>query len=478
MEFINISTEIEHSSKIQLKYKFLSQLFLVLFTIFITIIELVISENRFYNLTSAFVFTLLYLLMIKILKIRIKDLVYTLVSILIAFSLLEIIFYNISSIILFSFIILIISEMIVNITSKSLKKGSRWNKNFISPMIFGIASFILLNIFVFFQNEPAQLNNKAEFYNFLYLILFTSIEIAVILIATYYLTKDFIKYFTIPVILALLIYFLNLQADVNTVHQFMISILLAATFAIFSYKFRFLTLDGAVAQFILASLIFGFGGWKFTLPVVTFFIFSSLLSKLNHKTNAQFFFEKSGVRDSFQVFANGGLGVILLIIYKFVPSELLYWIYVSSFAVVCADTWATEIGTLVKTKTISIITFEKVEQGVSGGISLLGTVGAVLGSFIITLSSLIWVRSNEINFIIWLTIAGFFGSIIDSVIGGSIQAQYKCKICSKITERKNHCNNNAFFIKGLKWLNNDIVNFLSALSGGLMIIFIKEILKA
>jgi uncharacterized membrane protein len=62
-------------------------------------------------------------------------------------------------------------------------------------------------------------------------------------------------------------------------------------------------------------------------------------------------------------------------------------------------------------------------------------------------------------------------------MGATVQAQYKCNICDKITERKYHCNNKTVFVKGFNWLNNNMVNFLSALCGGLIIIFIKEILK-
>lgn len=471
IKILNVNTEKINSVNKQLNCQFLTQLFLVLFTIFITILELIISKRVIYNLASAIVFTLSYLLVIKILKIRIKNLVYPLISILIAYLLLKIIFNTIPLLILFPFIILIISEMFVNIAPNLLKKRNQGNKILFNSTIFGITTFIMLCIFSYFQTSEAWL------YNIFNLILFSAAGIAIILSATYYLSQNFIKFFSIPVLLALLVYFLIFEGDAKTIHFFTISISLATIIAFLSYEFRFLTFDGVIAQFILASLIFNFGGMKWTLPVITFFLLSSLLSKLNHTTNAQLFYEKPGIRDSSQVLANGGFGGILILIYQFAPSELLYWFYVSFFSVVSADTWATEIGTLRKAKTISLLTFKKVEQGISGGVSLPGTVGAVLGAFIIALSSLIWIRSNEINFIFLITFTGFFGSFIDSVMGATVQAQYKCNICDKITERKYHCNNKTMFAKGFYWLNNNMVNFFSALCGGLIIIFIKEILK-
>lgn len=121
----------------------------------------------------------------------------------------------------------------------------------------------------------------------------------------------------------------------------------ASIIAFLSVKARFLTVGGAIAAFILAGLIFGLGGIKWSVPILTFFILSSILSKLRKKRNVEveIFFEKSGVRDHYQVIANGGLGGVLVILYAIYPNELFYLIYLATLSAVCADTWATEIGT-------------------------------------------------------------------------------------------------------------------------------------
>ena len=174
-----------------------------------------------------------------------------------------------------------------------------------------------------------------------------------------------------------------------------------------------------------------------------------------------------------QVLANGGLGGLLVMLNVLYSSELFYLAYVSSLAVVCSDTWSTEIGTLLKTKTISIKNFKETEQGTSGGISVPGSIGAVLGAFIIPVSSLFWLDS-----ILLISISGFLGNIVDSLLGAVVQAQYKCSVCGKITERKYHCGNRTILLKGMKWLNNDVVNFISAFTGVLFLLIFKEILKA
>ena len=257
-----------------------------------------------------------------------------------------------------------------------------------------------------------------------------------------------------------------------------LSSLIALIIALISYYVKFLSKSGSIATFILASLIFSFGGLKWSIPILSFFILSSLLSKVRKKRNdkVETYFEKSGTRDHWQVIANGGLGGILVVLNFIYPDELFYFVYVSSLAAVCADTWATEIGTLYKTKTYNILNFKQVEQGVSGGISVIGTFGGIAGALVISLSASPWVKFNLINYFLFIVLAGIIGSIFDSFLGATIQAQFECRICGKITERIVHCNKNTLRVRGLYWLNNDIVNLLAGLCGGIFILFFKDLL--
>ncbi|MFO7448157.1 MAG: DUF92 domain-containing protein [Ignavibacteriaceae bacterium] len=262
-----------------------------------------------------------------------------------------------------------------------------------------------------------------------------------------------------------------LQIEYNTLlSNFILSTFLAAIVAFISFKFKFLTVSGIIGAVVLSLIIFTFGTWKWTIPVFTFFFLSSLLSKVREKRNTSVdtFFEKSGQRDYMQVFSNGGFAGLLVIINYFNPSELFYAAYVSSIAAVCSDTWATEIGTMSHTKTYNILNFTKVEQGVSGGISLPGLLGSCLGAIIIALSSLFWIEADSLVFILLILLSGFSASIIDSILGASLQVQYRCADCGKITENKIHCGKPLKKIRGLSGLNNDFVNLVSGISGAVI----------
>ena len=256
---------------------------------------------------------------------------------------------------------------------------------------------------------------------------------------------------------------------------FSITIIIALIISVISFRAKFLTLGGSIAQFILAALIFGLGGIKWSVPILTFFFLSSILSKVRKSKNkdVEKFFEKSEQRDHWQVIANGGIGGVLVVINFLYSSELLYMIYVSSIAAVCADTWATEIGTIKKAKTFNILNFKPVEQGSSGGISVMGTIGSVLGAFIIPVSSVSFLGENYIYWIFPVTVSGLLGSLADSVLGASIQAQFYCSICGKITEHKIHCGKASSLKKGFYWINNDVVNFITSCACGIFIVVIK-----
>lgn len=251
--------------------------------------------------------------------------------------------------------------------------------------------------------------------------------------------------------------------------NFIFGVLLSSVVSFLSYLIKFLTRSGAVAMFFLASMIFGLGSWKWTIPIFVFFLLSSLLSVMrkNRNRNVEEFFLKSGRRDYAQVLANGGLAGLLVVFYYLFQVELIYCVFVSCIAAVCADTWATEIGTFFKTKTVDILTSKIVPQGESGGISVPGLLGSVLGASVISASSLYWINVYRLEFFLIMASAGVFGSIVDSFLGATLQAKYECVICEIKTERLLHCNMETQLKRGHEWISNDLVNLMAGISGGL-----------
>ncbi|MCF7804847.1 MAG: DUF92 domain-containing protein [Candidatus Marinimicrobia bacterium] len=242
-----------------------------------------------------------------------------------------------------------------------------------------------------------------------------------------------------------------------------------------AYRLRVLNLSGTVAAFLLGTFVFGIGGLRWVVPMGAFFVLSSLLSKFGKqkKDILHSVYEKTGNRDMMQVLANGGLAGLLAIIWHYTQTDLLYFVFLGGLAAATADTWATELGVFSRQQPRSLLTLQPVAMGTSGGITLFGTLGATAGAAVLGFSG--WIVSPQFSLgsLGIVTLAGLVGSMVDSILGATVQAQYKCPTCDKITEKTEHCGNNPLHhIRGFRLINNDVVNLACTVAGALAVIFL------
>jgi len=252
--------------------------------------------------------------------------------------------------------------------------------------------------------------------------------------------------------------------------------LLAGSIAAISGLLRLLTFSGALAAFVVGFFVFGFGGLPFAVPLLAFFFSSSLLSRVGRGRKARYhtIYDKTARRDAGQVLANGAVAAALAFAFAFTPStRQTALLYLAALAAVNADTWATEIGGLAPGRPFLITTLRRVDPGTSGGVSLLGLIAALLGALFVAgagwlawplnTTQLLWKPdAPEILSIAW---AGFIAAFADSILGASLQAQYRCSRCGRQTERSAHCDQPARRLQGWRWITNDVVNFLASLLG-------------
>ncbi len=67
--------------------------------------------------------------------------------------------------------------------------------------------------------------------------------------------------------------------------------------------------------------------------------------------------------------------------------------------------------------------------------------------------------------------SGMIGSCFDSILGATLQAMYYCPACKSETERRIHrCGARTQSLRGIEWMNNDMVNFLATASGSIVAI--------
>lgn len=256
--------------------------------------------------------------------------------------------------------------------------------------------------------------------------------------------------------------------------QLVLGIVLAGLVAITAYQLKLLSRNGSLSAFLLGSVVFGLGGLRWAIVLLVFFLSSSGLSRSfrARKEKAEINYAKGSTRDAWQVLANGGLAGLFVILHFFFPQASWAWIgFCAAFAAANADTWATEIGGLSPKPPRLITTMKTVEPGTSGAVSLLGTLASFLGALLVGLTGALvdpFASAQPVQIVlIVITIGGVAGGLVDSWLGATLQAIYRCPQCQKDTEKAplHGCGAETILVRGIKWLNNDMVNILCTLSG-------------
>lgn len=270
-----------------------------------------------------------------------------------------------------------------------------------------------------------------------------------------------------------------------------------ALMACLAYKWKHLTASGVSGAFVLGVLctwIFGIAG---LVPLLLFFVSSNVIGKIRthiQKEERNFIEKKNGRRDLVQVLANGLMAALAAVVFAISDScfrmnaliaaddakeqlliKLMFAAIVmfgAATAEAASDTWAGEIGRLSKKPPVSLKTGKVVSRGVSGGVTLLGYGGGLLGAAFIAvfwyvlfsgISGPMDLFMNKLPLgLSVIILSGFAGCILDSFLGAFFQALYIDADSGKYTEKKKAPSgkDNAL-ISGIQWMDNDMVNLAS-----------------
>ena len=248
---------------------------------------------------------------------------------------------------------------------------------------------------------------------------------------------------------------------------------LAAAASLLARRLGALTRRGAYAATALGTVVFGLGGWQWALLLLAFFVLSSTLSRAfrRAKRSAEEKYAKGSERDEMQVLANGGLAGLFVVLHAVFPAAAWTWVgFAGALAAVNADTWATELGVLDPGQPRLITSLRKrVEKGTSGGVSLVGTLASLLAAAVIGLLAALLATPRAWLLLPVVAAAGLIGSLVDSVLGATVQAIYFCPKDQKETEQhpRHNCGTETIQVRGWYWLDNDSVNIACSIAGAL-----------
>ncbi|GAQ06219.1 transmembrane protein 19 [Aspergillus lentulus] len=202
--------------------------------------------------------------------------------------------------------------------------------------------------------------------------------------------------------------------------------------------------------------------------LAVFYLGGSKVTKVKHEVKARLTLSATGAeggeaqRTHIQVLANSVVATVLVLLHTWVlargakeeeecfslgrrPGDVLVVGFVANYAAVAADTFSSELGILSKSKPrlVTSPTLRVVPPGTNGGVTATGLLAGVLGAFTIAVTSAILIpfcsgeASGPVSRVQWVlavTVWGALGSVLDSILGGLLQASVVDKRSGKIVE--------------------------------------------
>jgi uncharacterized protein (TIGR00297 family) len=232
-----------------------------------------------------------------------------------------------------------------------------------------------------------------------------------------------------------------------------------------------LDLKGSFAGATVGLIIVLFGGFRWLIPLLAFFIVAGIFTRYKNEIKRQLYGDFGEVRSWQNVLANSFVASALAIAYWLTSSKPFAVAYLGAVGASSSDTLGTELGLLNPYPPRLIMKLkQQVPAGTSGAISPYGEVASLVGAGLV--ASIAWLVDfpgvSNLGDLLIILLAGFFGSTFDSLLGATVQASFKCTVCGKLTEKKVHCSNLSRLVSGIPIFNNHLVNFLASAAGAIV----------
>ena len=243
-----------------------------------------------------------------------------------------------------------------------------------------------------------------------------------------------------------------------------------AVVSFFTFKMKWLTSDGAVSAALMGCVLVISPQPEWVIPALVFFVSGSLISFLPGKKNTQ----GHEPRSSFQVFCNGLISTVFIALY-FITSDFIFLVAgIAALATSMSDTTSSEFGIRYGKKTYNILSFKSVNAGLSGGVSVTGTIAGItsLSLFCLIPFGII----GEFNLKVYLIIfsSGLFGNLIDSYLGALYQVKYRAPSSPEWSDYP--VKSLGQEVHGYPLITNDVVNLLSTILASFLAIFLYDVL--
>ncbi|KAG5564622.1 hypothetical protein RHGRI_000724 [Rhododendron griersonianum] len=236
-----------------------------------------------------------------------------------------------------------------------------------------------------------------------------------------------------------------------------IAALVSSAIAVRSYRRKSLNLSGAFLGFIVMTVHIAVN-YRFGAMMLVFFFTSSMLTKVGQekKRSVDAEFKEGGQRNWIQVLSNSGIAAVLVLtVWKLTGSQdkcldskeshlvtALIGGMIGHYSCCNGDTWSSELGVLSDAQPRLITTLKPVRKGTNGGVTKAGLLAATAAGSIIGLIFVIFgffttrctfdVALKQLLVIPLSALAGLGGSVIDSLLGATLQFSGFCSVRNKV----------------------------------------------
>jgi uncharacterized protein (TIGR00297 family) len=233
---------------------------------------------------------------------------------------------------------------------------------------------------------------------------------------------------------------------------------------VIAFGLKIIEYYGALLAATIGFLFYFFAGLEAFLFVIGCYILMlivSIISKLL-KNDVSSVIKKTGKKDLTEIFVNGVWAILAIILFAITSHKLFFAIALLSMSAGFVDSLASDVGTLSKNAPYDPIKHKRVEKGISGGVTLLGSTASLIGAFVFA-TAIKFLCEFPAYLIAPMAAFLYMGCITDTLLGSLFQVKYKCNVCGHITEKETHCEKSTVAIQGVNWINNDVVNCISGL---------------
>ncbi|KZT11193.1 uncharacterized protein LAESUDRAFT_601882, partial [Laetiporus sulphureus 93-53] len=291
--------------------------------------------------------------------------------------------------------------------------------------------------------------------------------------------------------------------------------ILAASLGIHGLRKRSLSPSGSLSAFVVGFTMMSVPLRAFGVSLIVFYLIGSRATKVGKQRKAQLEegHQEAGYRTAAQVLCNSAPAFVASLLWsalfapnsfisKFVGNTVTYetpydpvawcplipppsaqwsrpllFVTLGHFACCLGDTLASELGILSRSPPILITTLKPVPPGTNGGMSAVGTLASLGGGLLmaLTLVASLLIESSAcrarwtdvaLPVVCWGIAAGGLGSLLDSLMGATIQRTRYSNTSKRILTdegSESGADSDIKVVSGLDILTNNQVNLLSSI---------------